>query len=282
MAERVVIVGAGAAGVFTADQLRRRLGRSCEITLLESSPRVGGNAMSRSIGGARVECGAQFFHRGAQPNLVALIEELGLWDACEVARTAAGFTIWDRPNSRRLLHLPATLAGFRRLGLGDWVRAAKFGLFIGYCYALERWQHDWTLTVAQWLASMRLLDDDFKRDVITPFLYQFVALPPGRIVEASAKYAVTYLMRTMFPGEGLVPSVPRIGSGRPTFEAYQSLVGLQELHRHVLARADVLPRLGVAVHAVGRPAGGALEVQTSAGTMRADHVVLACDPHTAA
>lgn len=282
MAPRIVIVGAGAAGVYTAYRLRQALGDDCTLTLVERSDRVGGNAMAVSVGDQRIECGAQFFHRGAQSSFMALIDELGLWDCCEVVRTAAGFTIWDRATRRRLLHLPATVAGFRSLGLGDWVRAAKFGLFLAYAWALERRESDWTLTVDAWLGRLWLLDHDFKHRVIKPFLYQFVSLPPLRLGEASAKYAVTYLIRTMFPGACVTPAVPRIGRARPTFEAYQSLVGIDEIHRRVLAAADVVPRLGTAVLAIRHLEGGTVEVVTSDGTLVADHVVLATDPHTSA
>jgi NAD(P)-binding Rossmann-like domain len=282
MARRIVIVGAGAAGVYTAYRLRQALGEACELTLLERSTRVGGNAMATRVGDVADECGAQFFHRGAQSRFMALLTELDLFDVAEVVRTPAGFTIWDRVERRRLLHLPATLEGLRSLGPGDWLRATKFGLFLAYSYALERWESDWTLTVAQWFARMHLLDDGFKHRVLAPFLYQFLSLPAGRIGEASAKYAVTYLVRTLFPGRSPEPAVPRIGRGRPTFEAYQSLVGLDEIHRRVLAAAHVSARIGAEVVEIRHDAGGSIEVVTTAGTLTADDVVLATDPHAAA
>jgi predicted NAD/FAD-binding protein len=286
MAPRVLIVGAGAAGCFTALRLRQHFGEGCEIVLIERSHRVGGNAQATRIGDTTIECGAQFFHRGAQDGFLALLDALALWDACEVVRTAAGFTIWDRAARRRRLHLPATLGGFRAFGLGDWARATKFGIFLAYCYALERWESDWTLDVDAWFGRMHLLDDDFKRDVIAPFLYQFVSLPPARIGEASAKYAVTYLVRTLFPGAAAeIPARPRIGRGRPTFEAYQSLVGIDDVHRRVLAAADVRATLDtpvLAVRHVGPGPGPTLAVDTPSGTFVADHVVLATDPHTSA
>lgn len=282
MSRHVVIVGAGAAGVYTAYRLRRLLGDAYRITVLEGSERIGGNASTLHLDGARIECGAQFFHRGAQSEFLALLGELDLLDACEVVRTAAGFTIWDRAAGRRVLQLPATVAGFAGLGPGDWFRAAKFGVFLAYAWALERWETDWTLTVDAWLGRMRLLDEGFKRRVIVPFLYQFVALPPSRIGEASAKYAVTYLVRTLFPGGGPTPDVPRIGRARPTFEAYQSLVGIAEIHRRVLAAADVEVQTNTRVIAVRPDAGSGAMVVTVDGEITADDVVLATDPHVAA
>ena len=287
MAVRVIIVGAGAAGIYSAYRLRKTLGSTAEIVLLEQSARVGGNAMATPIDGVNLECGAQFFHRGAQSSFMALLDALELWGTCEMVRTAAGFTIWDRARSLRVLHLPATLAGFGSLGLGDWVRTTKFGLFIAYCYALERWETDWTVTVDAWLGRMRLLDDAFKHEVIKPFLFQFVTLPSHRIGEASAKYAVTYLVRTMFPGAGVRPDVPRLGHGRPTFEAYQSLLGLHEVHQRVLAAAEVRATLRTRVLAIQPRSAtgespGRVTVVTPEGTLTADHVVVATDPHVVA
>jgi predicted NAD/FAD-binding protein len=249
--------------------------------LLERSDRVGGNAMAVDVGDATIECGAQFFHRGAQSSFLQLLDELDLWDEAEIVRTAAGFTIWDRGARQRLLHLPSTVAGFRSLQFPDWVRATKFGLFLAYAYALERWESDWTITVDAWLARMHLLDDGFKHRVIKPFLFQFLSLPPLRLGEASAKYAVTYLVRTLFPGRGVVPVVPRIGRARPTFEAYQSLTGIDAIHRRVLAAAKVQPHTGRDVLAIRHGRERRVEVVTDVGTLHADHVVLATDPHTA-
>jgi glycine/D-amino acid oxidase-like deaminating enzyme len=282
MSRPIVIVGAGAAGVFTAHRLREAFGDSREIVLLERSGQIGGNASSTRIAGNTIECGAQFFHRGAQSTFMALLDSLDLWDACEVVRTAAGFTIWDRHAQRRLLHLPATIAGFRSLGVGDWGRAAKFGVFLAYAWALERWESDWTLTVDAWFARMRLLDDGFLHRVMKPFLYQFLSLPPDRIGEASAKYAVTYLVRTLFPGGGVAPPVPRLGRARPTFEAYQSLVGIDRIHRHVLAAADVRAETGTSVVEIRTGESGVVEVVTTRGTLLAEHVVLTADPHASA
>lgn len=282
MTRRVVIVGAGAAGVYTAYRLRRLLGDEHEIVLLEGADRIGGNASTLRVGEANIECGAQFFHRGAQSSFLALLDELDLLDDCEVVRTAAGFTIWDRAEQRRVLHLPATVAGFGALGFGDWIRAAKFGIFLAYAWALERWESDWTLSVDTWLGRMRLLDDDFKHRVLEPFLYQFVSLPPARIGEASAKYAVTYLVRTLFPGGGAGPDVPRIGRTRPTFEAYQSLVGIAEIHRRVLAAAGVRAQTRTRVLEIEPLAERGAIVVTDDGEIVADDVVLAIDPHAAA
>jgi protoporphyrinogen oxidase len=62
---RVAIVGAGAAGVFTAYSLREMYGNGYDIQLFEANDRVGGNTYTRDVeyGGKSysIDCGAQFF-----------------------------------------------------------------------------------------------------------------------------------------------------------------------------------------------------------------------------
>lgn len=235
--------------------------------------------MSIRVDDTAIECGAQFVHGGAQASYLQLLEELSLLEQGRFVRVPAGFTIWDAGRDRRVLHLPAHVRSFARFGLADWARAGKFGIFIGYCWALERWEKDWTLSVDQWLDGMRLLDDSYKHNVVKSFLYQFVSLPRERIGEASAKYAITYFVRAMFGGRG--PKVERRDTRLASFETYQSRVGLAEVLRHVLRLSGVQARTDVRVLRV-RHAHGGVEVETNDGTIAADQVVFATDPHTAA
>jgi len=49
MTRHVVIIGAGAAGVFTAYRLHQMYRGAYEIVLIEKSDRIGGNAFSTSL-----------------------------------------------------------------------------------------------------------------------------------------------------------------------------------------------------------------------------------------
>ena len=84
MKPRIVIVGAGAAGVFTAYRVREMYGDQFEIVVLEKNNRVGGNTYSVELeyGGSpySIDCGAQFFWRNPQASYTQLVEDLGLFD----------------------------------------------------------------------------------------------------------------------------------------------------------------------------------------------------------
>src|SRR5262245_27417355 len=134
---RIVIVGAGAAGVFTAYRIREMYGDTFEIVLLEANDRVGGNCMSTKViyGDTpySIDCGAQFFYKTVQGSYTALLEQLGLMDdASEVVSAPAGFSVWAKPANERRLWLPSRLSGFADYHLEDWDNLAKFGLFLSY------------------------------------------------------------------------------------------------------------------------------------------------------
>jgi predicted NAD/FAD-binding protein len=290
MNQRVVIVGAGAAGVFTAYRLREMYGDIYDIHLLEGSGRVGGNTFSTHLEYGNqwysIDCGAQFFYKNPQASYVELVEQLGLFDADdqrEIIAAAAGFTIWDRQANERLFHVPSRLGGLLHYDDDDWERLIAFGTYLAYSYFLDHGHEPWTTSVDDWLAGLHLLSDDFKENVVKRFMYQFVTLPPERIGQASARYAVTYFVRNVF-GEPRVdepsPEMPSI-PGLPLFETYQSLIGLDGVLERALAAAGVTAEVNQRVEQVKKTAGG-LEVRTAAGVRTADHVVLACDPQTSA
>jgi len=289
MRPRVVIIGAGAAGVFTAYRLQALYRDAYEIVLVERNDRVGGNALTKTVqfGGRAyaIDCGAQFFYKNPQPSYVKVLQNLGLFDApVQIDARATGITLWDRQAQKRLLWVPSHLDGFLRYQPEDWTRMVAFATFLIYAFLLDRDKHDnWTLSVDDWIGQLALLDSDFKDTVLRNFLYQFVTLPPDRIGEASARYAVTYFVRNVFgePVSG-TPNPHVAGPGGATFEVYQSRIGLDGVLQHALDHAGVVPRLQEPVSAVSHAIDGTLQVTTSAETMPADHVVFATDPNVAA
>ncbi|NUP12543.1 MAG: NAD(P)-binding protein [Polyangiaceae bacterium] len=283
-----MIIGAGAAGVFTAYRLREMYGRFYDIVLLEANDRVGGNCYSTTVtyGGRNysIDCGAQFFYKNPQPSYCALVEQLGLMDeATDVISAPAGFTVWDKQANARRLWLPSRLLGFLHYANTDWDRLAQFAIYMTYSAFLDRETTNWSLSVDDWFSKLVLLDSDFKENVIKPFMYQFVSLPLSRIGESSALYAVTYFVRNVFGDAGVPegdenpPELP----GLPTFQTYQSMIGLDGILRKALSAARVTPTLSSPVTSVAR-SGDVSIVQTAAGPIQADHVVFACDPHAAA
>jgi len=286
---RIVIIGAGAAGVFTAYRLREMYGDRYEVVLLERSAKVGGNASSTTLKfGSRkysIDFGAQFFHRGAQASYVGLLADLGLFDdPPQIQAKPTGITIWDRKAKEHRLWIPSHARGFLRYRPEDWKRLRGFATFMAYAFLLDRDQPNaWNLRVDKWCAGLKLLDNRFKEEVLHNFLYQFVTLPSDRIGEASALYAVTHFVRNVFGEAEIEEPDPDLADPRgvETFEVYQSLIGLDGVMKRALEQAGVKPRLREPVRALKKQ-GDKIAVVTSKDTILADQVVFATDPGVAA
>jgi uncharacterized protein len=287
---RVAIVGAGAAGVFTAYSLREMYGDGYDIELFEASDRVGGNTFSTQVeyGGKvyNIDCGAQFFSRNPQPNYVQLLDELGLFEqdgSVEIIEAPAGFLVWDQVRNERRFWLPSRVVEFLQYDLADAERLVHFSEFTLAATKLDRESTDWTLSVDDWFATLSI-PSDFKEQALKPFLYQFVSLPYGRIGEASALYAITYFVRNLWgdPGAPHVDVNPPDLPGLPTFRTYQSLIGLDGILKRALDVANVKAQLSCKVASMTR-VGDEYQLGLSDGRkVVVDHVVFACDPHKAA
>jgi predicted NAD/FAD-binding protein len=275
----VVIIGAGAAGIFTAYQINKQWPGQFNVHLFEASQEIGGNVSSLTVtyGGEpyTIDAGAQFFYAKAQPNYVNLIQELGLDN--QTPLYPAGFIIWEKSTNQRLLWIPALVSGFASYTLDDWARLIEFGGFLVAAALLNRLgQPDWALSVDDWLADVPL-SDDFKQNVIKNFLYQFVSLPYASIGEASAVYATTYFVRNVFG----VASTAALDADIPTFQTNQSLIGLLGILQQALTVSGVSAQTSSPVTAVAPGANG-VEVTVNGKTINAQYVVMACDPCAAA
>jgi predicted NAD/FAD-binding protein len=244
----VVIVGAGAAGVFSAYELNRQFPGRYAIRLLEAGPTIGGNVSSVSVtyGGQPyvIDAGAQFFSAKAQPNYVNLIQALGLTD--KTALYPAGIMVWEKTTSTRLLWIPSEASVFfdpRRYTADDWKRFFEFVGFITAAGILNL-DGNWSVTVDDFLARIPV-SDDFKQQAIKNFLYQFVSLPYADIGTASALYAVTYLLRRI--------AVSLTGA---PFQISQSLIGLLGILEAALAASGVTAETNRPVTSVAPGSGG--------------------------
>ncbi|MFI8190075.1 protoporphyrinogen oxidase [Streptomyces sp. NPDC085946] len=90
-AGRVVVVGAGVAGLAAAHRL---LQRGARVTVLEASGRVGGKLLPGEIAGVRVDLGAESM-LARRPEAVALAREAGLADRLQPPATATA-SLWTR------------------------------------------------------------------------------------------------------------------------------------------------------------------------------------------
>ncbi len=128
---RAVVVGGGVSGLATAYFLRRAAGPDLELTLLESSDRLGGKVLTQPIAGHPVDTGPDALLVRV-PAMTALLEALDL-DEAIVAPGVGGAYVWSRGRLRRLP--PSTLFGIPqrlwplvRSGLLSPVGMARAGL----------------------------------------------------------------------------------------------------------------------------------------------------------
>jgi renalase len=77
---RVIVIGAGVAGLLSARQLQRR---GCEVTVLDKGHHPGGRLASRRVGEAVFDIGAQFFTTKGE----RFAEEVDAWRARGAATT---------------------------------------------------------------------------------------------------------------------------------------------------------------------------------------------------
>ncbi|MFH9013453.1 protoporphyrinogen oxidase [Streptomyces sp. NPDC017943] len=89
--DRVVVVGAGIAGLAAAHRL---LQRGARVTVLEASGRVGGKLLPGEVAGARVDLGAESL-LARRPEAVELAREVGLTDHLQPPATATA-ALWTR------------------------------------------------------------------------------------------------------------------------------------------------------------------------------------------
>lgn len=288
--KKVVIVGAGAAGIFTAYRLREMYGPTAyDVTIVEARNRIGGNCYKKTvvIDGVdySIDCGAQFFFRRAQISYVELLRDLNLIDdPTKIIEAESGFIIWDSQKQERRLHIPDTFGGLLSL-IPQWFELGQFLWFLVESRRLDRSTADnWDLSVDDWLQEVEVTEA-FKRDVIKPFLYQFVSLPPDRIGEASARYATTYFARNALGEPGVdTPNVdPADLKGWRLIDTYQSLIGLDGILQIALDKSGAKLEKSSPIVELTRLDDGSWEVTTEAGDkLAADHVVLATDPPTSA
>lgn len=76
---RIAVVGGGISGLVAAYRLRRALGESAELVLIEQRDRVGGILRTVDIAGDPVDLGAEAFV-GRRPEIPELMRELGIED----------------------------------------------------------------------------------------------------------------------------------------------------------------------------------------------------------
>jgi oxygen-dependent protoporphyrinogen oxidase len=128
-----LIIGAGFSGLATAHFLKRRLGREADVTVLDSSPHIGGKINTVRVAGLPVDTGPDAFLSRAVA-LRSLIDELGL-NGDIIEPQPGGAYIWSRGGLRPIpdgasFGLPGKLGPLLRSRLLSPVGVARAGMDI--------------------------------------------------------------------------------------------------------------------------------------------------------
>ena len=116
MPKKIVIVGAGAAGVFTAYLLEKNAPGAFDITVLEKNDAVGGNTrghgFTESGQSIHIDCGAQFFYETSEPEYCDMLREEGFFiEPGWITETDVGITIWNTTKQEVNFKIPSQLPG---------------------------------------------------------------------------------------------------------------------------------------------------------------------------
>ncbi|WP_049926368.1 NAD(P)/FAD-dependent oxidoreductase [Halopiger goleimassiliensis] len=258
MSTRVIVVGAGLAGLVAA---RHLAAGGTDVTVLERRESVGGRVRSRERQGFRLDRGFQVLFT-AYP---AVQRELDL-EALDLRRFAPG-AIVAAENHRSTLAdplrdpqaLPATLTN-PNVSVGDALRVARLRLAVGRSDPETIFEGS-DESIASFLAD-RGFSDRFVDRFLAPF-YGGITLDRSL---STSSHVFEYTFRALATGSTAVPA------------AGMAAVPAQLADRVREAGGDL--ETGVAVESVSSEGDGAT-VTTADGTSEVNAVVVATDPPTA-
>lgn len=281
------MVGGGTTGLVAAHEMLRR-DPDLDVTVLEADGRLGGQVRAIDAGGVRFDVGAEAIHLGA-PAASRIVRELGLADRVLGSRPGSSLLV----TRRGLVPLPAGVgpAGptkvrpvleSRILSAGGLIRA---GLEPLHCR-----KHPADISVGDFVAGRfgeevadafvdPLLGNLHSGDVFALGLHS-----TAKTLRATASEGTSLLVKALRkparghspaggPTPGGAPATPRFPMFASWDEGLEALV--EALGASIRSRATI--RLNCPVTGLVR-AGGGWDVETSAGTLHADDVVVAVGP----
>jgi oxygen-dependent protoporphyrinogen oxidase len=276
-----VVVGGGIAGLSAAYDLARS---GAAVTVLESSPRLGGKLHADEIAGVPVDLGAESM-LARRPEAVALAREVGLADDLEPP-AVLGAALWTRGRLRpmpkgHVMGVPGDLGPLAASGVLSAAGLARLPLD----HVLPRTEVGEDVAVGKYVAAR--LGREVVDRLVEPLLGGVYA---GNAYELSLRAAVPQLYAAARTGRSLIEAAREIqhkaaasGAAGPVFNGIRGGVG-----RLPLAVADACRALGVtvetgaAVRGLRRTGPHGWQVVLADRTIQADAVVLAVPAPAAA
>ncbi|HZP65874.1 MAG TPA: FAD-dependent oxidoreductase [Rudaea sp.] len=257
---RIAVVGSGIAGLAAA----WLLGREHAVTLFEAAERLGGHTHTHAVelGGRTfaVDTGFIVYNPPHYPLLHKFFETLGVASQ----PTTMSFSVRDEASG--LEYNATSLAGLfcRRRNLVSprfWRMLGGILRFYREAPALLDAPGEGP-TLGEYLAEQRYAEA-FRDDHLVPMASALWSSPSARILDFPAKYLVRFMANHQMLQ----------ANGRPQWRVVAG--GSQRYIDALRARWQVDARTGCAVRHVRRNGPG-VEIESSAGSERYDHVVLAC------
>jgi predicted NAD/FAD-binding protein len=257
---RIAVIGGGVAGLFAARQLATR---GHAVTLFERERWAGGHARTVEIedGGRRfpVDLGFLVYNERNYPLFSRLLDELGV----ATAPSSMGFAVED-PASGFLLSGDRAAALFaRRRNLVDprfWRVAAGQ---LAFARAGRRELDSGRLRPLSELAAEARLPRDFVALYLLPMAGAIWSMPPADVLDFPAATLVRF-----FDNHGLLTL-----ADRPAWRTV--LGGSRRYVEALIARSRFRLLAGARVTALGRPAGGGVELVVDGERLGFERAVVA-------
>ncbi len=277
-AGRVVVVGAGIAGLAAANAVRRSA-PSLDVLVLEASPSVGGKLARAEVGGVLVDVGAESM-LNRRPEAVSLAREVGLGDLLVHPATSTA-ALWSRGRMRAM---PRTVMGVpidTRL-LADSGVISPAGLarvaIEPVLPATELADHDVSVG---WLVEER-----FGREVVDRLVEPLLGgVYAGHARQLSARATVPQVVALLDRDRSMMRAAAAASAEASDVPVFAGLAGgLAQLPEALAARVEV--RTDSTVRDLAPAPGGGWDVVVGStrdpGLLHADAVVLATPAHPAA
>ncbi len=272
-AARVVVVGAGIAGLSAAAAVRRER-PDVEVVVLEASPNIGGKLALGEVVGVTVDVGAEAM-LNRRPEAVALARYAGLGDRLVYPATISA-NLWSRG---RMLPMPRTLMGVPTdaRALAESGVISKAGLArVALDAVLPATRLDDRDVSIGWL-----IEERFGREVVDRLVEPLLGgVYAGHAREISARAAVPQVVALLDRDKSMMRSAAAATSAVSDVPVFAGLEGgVGQLPAAVAAASGAHVRTGATVRDLARASGGGWNLVVGSTrdpeVIQADAVVLA-------
>ena len=270
---RVVVVGAGIAGLAAAAAVRRTE-PDVEVVVLEAARRVGGKLALAEVGGVTVDVGAEAM-LNRRPEAVTLARASGLADRIVHPATTTA-NLWSRgrlrPMPRTLMGVPADTRALTESGVLSASGLARVALERG----LPATRLDGQDVSVGWLVEER-----FGREVVDRLVEPLLGgVYAGHAREISARAAVPQVVALLERDRSMMRAAAQVLEQTSDVPVFAGLVGgIGRLPEAVVASAGLDVRTGATVRDLAHAADGGWNLVVGSTrdveVLRADAVVLA-------